>query len=477
MGCRFRRQTKAADLADKMLLRHMRKRIGVLRAENDALRQELKSYRHVSRDTLTGLPNRIRLHEALQGSIKGAAERSGKAAVLLLDLDRFKIINETLGHKIGDHLLSAVARRLVHCVGDADMICRLGGDEFLILLGDIDQQEDAVAMARLVLEEIAKPYLMDGFELFVTASIGISSYPSDGDDADSLLKNAESAMYRAKEHGKNNYQEYNETINASLIWRLALENRLRRAVENEEFILYYQPQVDVATGCITGMEALVRWQNPEMGVVSPAQFIPLAEETGLIVPLGEWVLRTACTQSKKWQEEGLPPLRISVNLSARQFEKSDLLDTIRAILQETGLDASGLALELTESIVMRNPDKTIAVLNKLRQMGITISIDDFGTGYSSLSYLKRFPIDTLKIDKSFIDGITLDGGDAAIATAIVRMAQSLNMKVIAEGVEKVEQLDFLRSIHCDGYQGYLFSRPLTSEDLLEAMKAAHWRIV
>lgn len=419
-------------------------------------------------DALTGLPNRLCLHEALQRIIEVNSDKQTTVAVLLLDLDRFKLINETLGHKTGDQLLVAVTRRLLSCVDDEEKVCRLGGDEFLIILPQATA-DDASAMARLVLEELARSYRMEGFELFITASIGISLYPSDGEDADSLMKNAESAMYRAKEQGKNNYQLYNEAINANLIWRLALENRLRRALENEEFRLVYQPEVDVYTSEIIGMEALVRWYNPEAGMVSPGQFIPLAEETGLIVPLGEWVMREACEQNKLWREMGFPPLRVSVNLSARQFQEADLLITIESILRETGLDATGLTIELTESIIMADPEKTINILQQLKAMGIHIAIDDFGTGYSSLSYLKRFPLAILKIDKSFIDGVTQDAEDAAIVTAITQMAHSLKLRIVAEGVEQAEQLEYLKDCACDAYQGYYFSKPVAAEDFTKLL--------
>lgn len=461
------------------------KRIRNLQSHIAELEQELCNFRDMEVqqgvDALTGLPNRLQLHAALQKMLEAVTDTEKLVGVILLDLDRFKIINETLGHKIGDDLLAAVARRLQTCIDDGEMICRLGGDEFLIILPNVISLDDATAMSRLILEELSLPYRMDGFELFVTASIGISLFPSDGEDADTLLKNAESAMYRAKEHGKNNYQLYNEAINANLIWRLALENRLRRALENQEFLIVYQPQVDVQTSQIVGMEALLRWLNPEVGMVSPAQFIPLAEETGLIVPLGEWVLRTACQQNRMWREMGFPPLRVSVNLSARQFQEADLLAMIESVLRETGLPANGLSIELTESIVMTNPEKTIVTLNQLKSMGIKISIDDFGTGYSSLSYLKRFPLDTLKIDKSFINGVTSEPDAAAIAIAVTQMAHSLKLAVVAEGVETVEQLKFLQNCSCDSYQGFYFSRPLSPADFTDLLaqhsSVQEWRAI
>jgi len=459
------RQSSFAAL--QRVSRRLQSRIAELEKENSELKERAVGS---CTDPLTGLFDRRVLHDVLQQTLETAQNYQGMVAVLLLDLDRFKLINETLGHKTGDRLLVAVARRLIECIGQQDTLCRLGGDEFLVILPNTQNIDDASALARMIVDELAQPYCMDGFELFVTASVGISVFPSDGEDAEVLLKNAESAMYRAKDHGKNNFQLYNETINANLIWRLAMENRLRRAVENEEFFLVYQPQVDVKTAQIVGMEALVRWHNGEDSIVSPADFIPLAEETGLIVPLGEWVLRTACQQNKAWQQAGFPSLRISVNLSARQFQEADLLVTIRSVLQDTGLAASSLTIELTESIIMANPAQTIAILNELKAMGVQVSIDDFGTGYSSLAYLKRFPIDTLKIDKSFVNGVTEDAGDAAIVTAVAQMAHSLTLKVVAEGVELAEQLAFIQSCCCDVYQGYYYSKPLTTKSFTELLE-------
>lgn len=423
--------------------------------------RELEELRMV--DALTGLPNRHRLLDVLQETLVEAGERNRQAAILLMDLDRFKIINETLGHKTGDNLLAAVAKRLSEWTDGDEVICRLGGDEFLVILPHAPTPEAAVIMAKVILEELARPYHMDGFELFITASVGISLYPSDGEDADTLLKNAESAMYKAKNYG-NNYQLYNESINASLIWRLALSNRLRRAVANEEFSVVYQPKVNVKTTEIIGMEALVRWHNPEVGPVSPAQFIPIAEELGLIVAIGEWVLYTACEQNKRWRDMGFPPLRIAVNLSARQFQDDNLIDLVQSILLETGLPGTGLTIEVTESLLMTEPEKAIGVLKKMQDLGIEISIDDFGTGYSSLNYLKKFPLNHLKIDKSFINGVNHDSQDAAIAEMITKMGHILKLRVVAEGVETEEQLAFLKRCECDEYQGYYYSKPLTEGD-------------
>ncbi|MCG3110934.1 MAG: EAL domain-containing protein [Candidatus Manganitrophus sp. SB1] len=425
-------------------------------------------------DSLTGLPNRALFMEHLRLALMTAKRHQRLVAVLFLDLDRFKLINDTLGHGVGDLLLKGVADRLNICLRRTDTVARLnamngtvarlGGDEFTLLLTDIAQTQDVPIVVQRIVNIFMTPFFVEGHELFVTPSVGISLYPNDGDTPDKLLRNADTALYRAKEQGRNNYQFYLPEMNAKVSERLAMENSLRKALEKNEFLLHYQPQVDLNTGAIVGMEALVRWHHAESGLISPAKFIPLAEETGLILPIGEWVLRTACAQNKAWQEAGLPPIRVAVNLSGRQFQQRNLIETVRRILTETGLGAEFLELELTESILMQKIEIITSVLSELEGMGIQISVDDFGTGYSSLSYLKRFPISNLKVDRSFVSDITTDPDDAAITSAIINMAHSLKLKVVAEGVETAEQLAFLRSLKCDGMQGYFFSRPLAAEE-------------
>jgi len=432
-------------------------------------------------DALTGLPNRTLFLEHLRLALITASRHQRIVAVLFLDLDRFKLINDTLGHATGDLLLKSVAERLITCLRRSDTVARLhppsntvarlGGDEFTLLLTDIAQAPDVPIIVQRILNAFTTPFLVEGNELFVTPSVGISLYPNDGENAEKLLRNADTALYRAKEQGRNNYQFYLPEMNAKVSERLAMENNLHKALEREELLLHYQPQVDLNTGQIIGMEALVRWRRPDSGLVSPAKFIPLAEETGLIIPLGEWILRTACAQNKAWQDCGLRPIRVGVNLSGRQFQQKGLIETVRRALGETGLSAEYLELELTESILMQKVETITSALSELDAMGIQISIDDFGTGYSSLSYLKRFPISKLKVDRSFVNDITTDPDDAAITAAIINMAHSLKLKVVAEGVETSAQLVFLRSLQCDGMQGYLFSRPLTSEDATEMLKA------
>jgi diguanylate cyclase (GGDEF)-like protein/PAS domain S-box-containing protein len=414
-------------------------------------------------DTLTGLPNRVSFEERLTESVTRAATDKESLAVLFLSLDRFKKFNDTLGHLIGDQLLKSVGERLIVSIEKGDMLARFGSDEFAFLLTRIDESEKVSRMAHGIQRILDAPFTVEGHELYVTSSIGIGLYPEDGADTQGLLMSAGAALYRAKQAGGNNYQFYTADMNERALHRLALENQLRWALERKEFRVYYQPQASIDTGLITGMEALVRWQHPELGLVSPAEFIPLAEDTGLIEPIGEWVLRAACEQTRKWQECGFNNLHVAVNLSARQFQQPDLARIIERTLKETGLGASSLEMEVTESSVMKNAETAIGMMRELKAMGIRISIDDFGSGYSSLSYLKKLPIDILKIDQSFVRDMTTDPKDAAIAMAIIQLAHSLQLKVIAEGVETEDQLRFLRLLRCDEMQGYLFCRPLPVE--------------
>lgn len=421
-------------------------------------------------DELTGLPNRTLFNENLHQVLVESQRRQRLAAVMFLDLDRFKTINDTLGHETGDTLLKAVAERLRRSVRRGDVIARLGGDEFTIALADVAQSDDVALVAKKVLESFAYPFHIGGRDLFVTTSIGVALYPQHHEQVDGLLKSADAAMYRAKDLGRNNYQFFTKELNAQASERLALETHLRRALDRNEFLLHYQPQVDLSSGEVVGVEALIRWQNPELGLVSPTDFIPLAEETGLIVPIGEWVLRTACSQNKAWQGAGLPALRMSVNLSARQFREKNIVDTVRQILNQTGLAPKYLELELTESL-LQNVDTAEVVLKELHSLGVHLSVDDFGTGYSSLNYLKRFPIDNLKIDRSFVRDVINDPDDAAITDAIITMAHTLGIYVVAEGVETREQLAFLHQHRCDLVQGYYFSKPLPAEAFVELLRS------
>lgn len=415
-------------------------------------------------DTLTDLPNRRLFLDRLGQSLSRLPWRNRVAGVLFIDVDRFNQVNSTLGHALSDQFLKVVAQRIQSCLRSGDTIARMGGDEFGILLADLARSEDVSKVTQKILEVLSKIFLINGHELFVTVSIGISLFPSDGKDPETLLKRAENAMFRVKSHGRNNYQFYSPSLNAEAFETLAMETSLRYALERRELLLHYQPQVDLRTGRIMGMEALLRWSHPDWGMVSPAHFIPLAEETGLIVPIGEWVLETACEQNRTWQLAGYSPIMMSVNFSGRQFQEDKLADRIGGILKKTGLEAKYLELELTESILMHKEGPFQKTFNELHAMGVALSIDDFGTGYSSLSYLNRFPLKRLKIDQSFIRNLSIRPDDAVIVSAIITLAHSLRLQAVAEGVEKPEQLDFLQRHGCDIIQGYLFSRPVPARE-------------
>lgn len=424
-------------------------------------------------DPLTGLPNRLLMQDRLQHACYRAKRAHDSVAVMLVDLDRFKEINDVLGHDTGDQLLHEVAQRMLGCVRTCDTVARSGGDEFVLIFPDIKEEWDIETLAQRILDAFADPFMIDGHEIHSTPSIGISVFPRDGETAELLVKNSDIAMFRAKSQGRNNHQFFTPTMSDVVARRRALEISLRKAIEREEFLLHYQPQVELKTGRIVGIEALVRWQHPEKGMVPPMHFIPLAEETGLIVPIGEWVLEKACLQNKAWQEMGFDPMRVAINLSARQFHASQqqgLLETVTKVLERTQLSPDFLELEITETTAMQDLDATVAILERLHGIGVKLSIDDFGTGHSSLSYLKKFPIQALKIDRSFVKDLTEDADDAAIVRAIIAMARSLKLRVIAEGVETSEQMDFLRDHHCEEIQGYFFSKPVTPEELMGILK-------
>lgn len=436
----------------------------------ERLRYESQLERQANYDELTGLANRNLLQDRINQARIYSHRHGCGLAVLFIDLDHFKNINDSLGHDIGDALLVQMATRLTDSVRESDTVARQGGDEFILILTEIGSEDETSLATQKILQAISVPFNIGEHELHIACSIGIASYPKDGEDNQTLLKNADAAMYRAKEIGRNNAQFYAKEMNVRAMERLTLENSLHHALERNEFLLHYQPQIDSRTGEIVGMEALVRWQHPELGLVSPARFIPVAEASGMIVPLGEWVLRTACIQNKGLQRAGLKPIRVAVNLSARQFRQPNLVEMVAGILSETDLDPAHLELELTESMVMQNVEETIATLDRLKARGIKLSIDDFGTGYSSLSYLKRFSIHTLKIDQSFVRDITTDASDAAIAKTIIAMAHELGLTVIAEGVETEEQKAFLLLHRCDEMQGYFFSRPAPAAEFEKHLK-------
>ena len=434
---------------------------------------EQQIYRLAYHDVLTGLPNRSRLHTLLRQALLEAQRHKTHGAIMFIDLNRFKQINDSLGHAHGDILLKEVAKRLTASLRSADIISRIGGDEFVAALVNITKHEDAAVVAQKILDSLSMPIMVEGHELQISASIGISVYPDDGNDAETLIKNADIAMYRAKQgEAHDGYLFFSPDMNQRALERLKLENSLRRALERDELVLHYQPQQCLQSGKIVGAEVLLRWNRPGTGMVSPGDFIPLAEETGLIVPIGQWILETVCARNKEWQRAGLPIVKLAVNISAKQFRPT-LPRLVAEILARHELDARFLELEITESMIMQNVEGVIAMMDDFQQLGTSLSLDDFGTGYSSLSYLKRFPIDKLKIDQSFVRGVTKDADDEAITKAIISLSRNLGLRVIAEGVETEEQLAFLRSAGCEEIQGYYYSRPLPEEDFVKFLRDAN----
>lgn len=416
-------------------------------------------------DQLTGIPNRNLFYDHLNLAIANAKRFDVQTAILLLDIDNFKRINDSLGHEFGDQLIKQVAERFRPCLKETDTMARMGGDEFVFIISDISNVHSAVTIAHEIFKALKIPFRVNNREIYITASIGISFYPTDGEDMEDLVKNADTAMYRAKQLGKNTYQLYAKEMNAKAFEQLALENNLRNAISKNELTVYYQPRINIVTGKIIGVEALVRWIHPELGLVPPGMFIPIAEETDLIIPIGEKVLYDSCAQHHSWMEQGFPPFQMAVNLSIRQFRQRNLVDIVKKVLQETHMNPNYLELEITESMAMENMELTIATLSELKRMGIRIAMDDFGTGYSSLSYLKQYPLDILKIDQSFIRAIIYDKDIVTIVKAILELARGLNLDVIVEGVENYEQLELLRSLNCIEMQGYIFARPMPEKDV------------
>lgn len=446
-------------------------------------RQAAEKARYLAHhDTLTNLPNRYLFNDRLKQAIAHAERWKKLLAILFLDLDNFKQINDTIGHSAGDQLLQIVADRLVKGVRETDttyrlspdeetsIVARLGGDEFTVMLTDIANIQDPAKVAGRMLNALSEPFTIGAHEVFITASVGIAVYPLDGKDVDTLLINADVAMYQAKKQGRNNYQYYSASLNDFTIERFSVENKLRKALDHNEFMLFYQPQISISEGRMIGVEALIRWLQPDLVFIKPSEFIPLAEETGLIVPIGEWILRAACAQNRAWQKAGLHPFPVTVNVSSVQFRQNNFVETVSQILRDTGLKPDYLQLELTETTIMYHSENTNKKLQSLQAMGIQISIDDFGTGYSSMNYLKRFPLSTLKIDQSFVRDLVTNPTDQAIVKAIVALAHNFNLKVIAEGVETKEQLAFLRECRCEGMQGYLVCPPLNPQSIVQFAK-------
>ncbi len=451
------------------MLRQANEHLVVATLESRELSEQVETakvelYHLAYHDVLTELPNRMLLQDRLSQAIELARRQGRQLALMFLDLDRFKHINDSLGHAVGDRLLQLVAKCLLTCVRHSDTVSRAGGDEFVLLLNCIERPEAASSAAQKILAALARPHSIDGHDLHITVSIGISIYPDDGPDVATLMKNADIAMYHAKENGRNNYAFFKQEMNTRAVQRQAIEASLRRALERQEFVLHYQPKINLQSGAMVGVEALIRWQHPQQGLLPPSQFVPVAEECGLILPIGRWVLHEACRQTQAWQLAGLAPFTVAVNTSALEFRAEDFLENIRTTLAKTGLDPRYLELELTESVLMRNAAATDSVLHGLAELGINLAIDDFGTGYSSLSYLRQFPIHTLKIDQSFVNRMSSDADDATIVTAMISLGQSLKKRVIAEGVETKEQYAFLLAQRCDEGQGFYFGHPVAAED-------------
>jgi diguanylate cyclase (GGDEF)-like protein/PAS domain S-box-containing protein len=443
---------------------------GMLRDITERKRTEQQINYMATHDVLTGLPNRLMFSQLLNQAIRSAQRHKKQLAVFFIDLDRFKTINDSLGHEAGDRLLKEMARRFKRSLRTIDVVGRLGGDEFIILTEEVEELSQIANVAHKILTTTIQPMSLQGEECRVTASIGISMYPGNGTDEQTLIKNADMAMYFAKEEGKNNYQFYSKDIQSLSNKRFSIETNLRRALERNELSLKYQAKVDFKTGMITGVEALLRWENPSLGSITPTQFIPVAEETGLIVPIGRWVMKTACAQNVAWQRQGLPPVCMAVNLSLRQLMDDNLLEDIKAAFVDSGLAPNLLELEITESMLMHNSARLIALLTDIKKMGVRLAIDDFGTGYSSLAQIKNFPIDTLKVDRSFIRNLPKDSEDRAITKAIIAMGKALNLTVVAEGVETQEQKDFLRDLICDEMQGFHFSKPIAPDKFADLLR-------
>jgi diguanylate cyclase (GGDEF)-like protein/PAS domain S-box-containing protein len=468
----------------RLVISREEKALAIIRDITEHKKAEERAFFLAYHDTLTHLPNRHLLKDRMRQALTYAERQHLPVAILFLDLDNFRRINDTLGHNTGDLLLQGVGDRLVKCVRRSDTVARvsterleptvarLGGDEFTVLLNGISNIQNAATVAQRILDMLSQPFMLGAHEVFITASIGITVFPIDSEDIETLLKNADTAMYQAKDQGRNNFQFYAESMNAMALERFTMESQLRKALKNDEFHLHYQPQLDLRTGAIVGLESVIRWLHPERGWVLPQTFIPIAEETGLILPIGEWVLRAVCSETKGWATAGFAPLPVTVNLSSIQLRQKDFTDTVIRVLKESGMDPHYLELELTESILMQHIEETAAKLQEMKDLGIQVSLDDFGTGYSSLNYLKRFPIDAIKIDRSFVKDIEKDRDSASIVNAVIAMGHSLNLKVIAEGVETGQQLTYLRENGCDQAQGYLISAPLPEDALMQFLKEA-----
>jgi diguanylate cyclase (GGDEF)-like protein len=456
---------------NKQLATEVEKRTSELEEANkNLISHQEQIYKLAYYDAITDLPNRLYLAKIFTDTLEETKKKGNKLAVLYFDIDRFKDINDTLGHDTGDHILNLVGKRIQNMLRDEDILARFGGDEFLILMKDIEDENEVVEFAKQVLDKMSQPFLMNRYKHFLTASVGVSIYPEGGKDLTTLVKNADMAMYRAKKGGGNNFYVYNKELSDIEINKVKTISQLRRAVERNEFELYYQPKIDMNLGKVHGMEALIRWNNPDEGLIGPNKFIPIAEEMGLILPIGEWVLREACRQNKEWLDKGYQPIRVSVNISGMQFQQKDFVDIVKNVLEDTGIESQYLELEITESIAMIDIKYTIEVLKKLKSLGVYISIDDFGTGYSSFSYLKEMSVDELKIDRTFIMDVNTNTKNMSIVKAIIHLAHELNLEVTAEGAETEEHIQFLKENNCDKVQGYYYSKPVSSEEFEKFLK-------